>query len=115
MSPGPNASQPAAPRLPAIPTNPAPFLNLVKADKTSVTIKPGQSAEVTFTNTSAGVMSLTIEGAVPGIEAKFDRLPMKVGDKTVLTLKAGDHPKSGYLNIHVDQTGESIGLNIQVQ
>jgi hypothetical protein len=101
--------------LPAIPTNPAPFLNLVKPDKSAVTIKVRGEAQVVFTNSAAGVMSVTIESGMPGVEAKFDRATLQIGEKAVLTLHAGERPTSGAINIRVEQTGEIIPIKIEVQ
>jgi hypothetical protein len=115
MTPGPSVPMSSS-RLPAtIPTNPAPFLNLVKPDKNAVALKPGSDAQVTFSNTAPGNMSVTVDTGLPGIEAKFDHGAMKVGDKTVLILHAGEKAASGTLNVRVEQTGELIPIKIDIQ
>jgi hypothetical protein len=39
---------------------------LVKADKTLVYLSPGASDQITLTNTSAGLMNVSVQGAIPG-------------------------------------------------
>lgn len=89
-------------------------LKLVKTDKEKVELKPGQSEDVTITNTAPGVMDLTIMGQVPGVEAKLDHAQMKIGDRAVLTLKAGDKPQSGLFSIRVEQTGMVLPIQVVV-
>jgi len=109
-APGTPGSLPAA-----IPTTPDFAMNLVKADRQSVTLKPGQSEQVTITNGAAGYMSLAIQGAVPGVEAKLDHNPLKAGEKAVLTLRAGENATSGALGIRVEQTGEQLPIQVSVE
>ena len=99
----------------SIPTTPDFAMNLVKADRQSMSLKPGQSEQVTITNGAAGFMSLSIQGAVPGVEAKLDNPILKAGEKAVLTLRAGEGARSGALGIRVEQTGEMLPLQVRVE
>jgi hypothetical protein len=102
--------------LPAvIPDSAAFVMTLVKADKNSVSLKPGQSDTVTIRNTAAGLMDISLEGKIPGIEAKLDHGNLKVGDQAVLTLQAADGAKSGIVNVRVEQTGQVIPIQVSVQ
>jgi hypothetical protein len=113
LTAGPNAATPTG--LPAaIPTTADFAMNLVKADRQSVTVKPGQAEQVTITNGAAGYMNLAIQGAVPGVEATLDRTVLKAGEKAVLTLKPGENAKSGALEIRVVQTSELIPIRVSV-
>jgi hypothetical protein len=116
MTPGPPGAPGAAGRLPAsIPDNADFVMSLVKADKDSVSLKPGQSENVTIRNGAPGIMDIQLVGTVPGVEAKLDHANLKVGDQAVLTLQAGDGARSGIVNIKVEQTGQVIPVKVSVQ
>jgi hypothetical protein len=123
MKPAPPAaagSVSPAPSLPAsIPDSPeaaaALFLNKVRTDKSSVNLKPGQTEEVTFTNTASGPMTLTIPVPLKGVETTFDPAEMKTGEKAKLVLRAGEGAKSGVLKVKVAQTGETIPIQVAIQ
>jgi hypothetical protein len=112
MTAGPGTGKAAAPI--AIPTSVEQFMTQVKADKQSVTLKPGESAEVAITNSAPGLMKVSIAGAVPGVDAKLERGDIKPGDRVVLTLHAGDKAKSGSLQVVVAPTGQIIPIQITV-
>ena len=114
MTAGP-ASPTGGPLPGAIPSDPTPFLKLVRADKDAVSLKPGQAEQVTIANKAPGIMSVTILGEIPGVEAKLDHSTLQIGDKTVLSLRAGDRAESGLLSIKVDQTGEILSIKVEVQ
>jgi len=108
------------PSLPAsIPTSQeeaaALFLNKVRSDKSSVNLKPGQTEEVTFTNTASGPMTLSIAVPLKGVETKFDLTEMKNGEKAKLVLRAGEGAKAGVLRVKVEQTGETIPIQVAIQ
>jgi hypothetical protein len=98
----------------ALPDNADFVLNLVKADKETVELKPGMSEKVTITNSAPGNMDLTIVGRIPGVEASLDHAQMKVGDRAVLTLKAGDKPQSGLFSLRIEQTGLVIPIQVVI-
>jgi len=113
MTAGPG---PGTATLPAsLPENGDFVLKLVKADKDSVELKPGTSESVTITNGAPGTMDLSIEGQIPGVEAKLDHTQMKIGDRVVLTLKGGDIPQAGLLTIRVQQTGLVIPIQVVIK
>jgi hypothetical protein len=60
-------------------------------------------------------MDISLEGKIPGVEAKLDHGNLKVGDQAVLTLQAGDGAKSGLVSIKVEQTGQVIPIQVSVQ
>ena len=104
------------PGLPQIPASAAGFLNQVRPDKSAVSLKPGESAQVTIGNHAPGLMTLQIADSLPGVEAKLDRNELKIGESAVLTLRAGEATKtSGVLNIRVEQTTELIPIRIDVK
>jgi hypothetical protein len=112
MTPGPPGTSGGLPA--AMPDNADFVMKLVKADKESVTLKPGQSDTVTIRNGAPGIMDISVEGKIPGIEAKLDHGNLKVGDQAVLTLLAGDGAKSGVINVKVEQTGQVIPIQVSV-
>jgi hypothetical protein len=113
MTPGPPGTAGGFPA--AMPDNADFVMTLVKADKDSVSLKPGQSETVTIRNGAPGIMDIAVAGTIPGVEAKLDHANLKVGDQAVLTLQAGDGARSGLLNIKVEQTGQVIPIQVSVQ
>ncbi len=109
-------TQPGNGLIPAvIPDNPAPFLNLVKADRDSLALKPGESAQVTVTNAAPGSMDVVVFGNLAGVDAKLDHSNLKMADKAVLTIRAEEGAKSGLLTLRVEQTGELIPIRIEIR
>jgi len=77
---------PGAPQPPTIPASVDQFFALIKADKTSLVLKPGASGQVVISNGTPGVTILEIASQVPGMEAKLDTAAVPAGGKAVLTL-----------------------------
>jgi hypothetical protein len=113
MTPGPPGTSGGLPA--SIPDSADFVMTLVKADKDSVSLKPGESETVTIRNGAPGIMDISVEGKIPGVEAKLDHGNLKVGDRAVLTLQAGDGAKSGLVSIKVEQTGQVIPIQVSVQ
>ncbi len=86
----------------------------VKTDKTSVTLKPGASEQVTISNTAQGLMTISILGGPAGIDVKLDRMDLKPGESAVLTLQAGAGAKAGILSVRVEQTNQVIPIQIVI-
>ncbi len=87
----------------------------VKVDKQAVTLKPGESAQVTLTNTAPGTMKLGVSGGPAGIQAHFNRTEVNSQEKAVLTLRAGKGATSGALVIAIEPTNETIRIGVVVQ
>jgi len=117
VAPGSVAPAPSLPN--AIPDSPdaaaALFLNKIRSDRSSVSLKPGETQEVTFTNTAAGPMTLSIPVPLKGVETKFDPTEMKTGGSAKLILRAGEGARPGVLKVKVDQTGETIPIQVTIQ
>jgi len=113
MKPGPGGSS-GLPAVPA-PKDMVFIFTQVKADKQMVSFKHGESAEVTFTNAAQGPMSISLIGALPGIDVKLDHMNMNAGEKAVLTLKAAATAKSGVLSVRVDQTNQVIPIQVTIE
>ena len=115
MSPG-KPTTGAPPSIPAIPT--LADMNFiykqVKADKEQVTLRPGESQEVTFTNSATGLMSISLKAELTGVDVKLDRMDMKAGEKAVLTLRARDGAKPGTVSVLVEQTNHVIPIQVQI-
>jgi hypothetical protein len=91
------------------------IFSLVKADKAAVSLAPGETEQVTISNTAQGLMSLALSGAPPGVEVKLDQLDLNAGEKAVLSLRAGTDAKPGVLSIRVEQTNQVIPISISIK
>ena len=109
----PGSGPPGA--LPPLPANPGFAMGKVKADKTVVTLKPGQSTEVTLSNAAQGQMSISLTGRVQNVDVKLDRVNLNVGEKAVLSLQAHEGAHSGTLSIQVEQTNEVIPIQVVIE
>ena len=87
----------------------------VKADKQAVDLKPGESAQVTITNTATGLMDISVKGDVKGVDAKLDTATLKSGAKAVLTIHADASAIPGKLVILVEPTGQIIPIQVNIQ
>ena len=115
VKPG-TAQKSASGSIPPIPTTVPDFVyKQVKADKASVTLKAGESGQVTITNGAPGDMNISLTGSVPGVEVKLDRTVLNAGEKAVLTVRAGTDARSGVLSIQVEQTNQVIPIQIAIQ
>jgi hypothetical protein len=100
--------------LPAIPTTPDFAMNLVKVDRQSVLVKPGQPEQVIITNTAQGMVTIGLQGTVSGVEASLDHTVLKAGEKATLTLRPGENLRPGTINIQVQPTSEVIPIRVTV-
>ena len=98
-----------------MPATPDFALNKVKADKQSVTLKPGASGEVTFSNSAQGVMTVTVHGQPPGVTVTPARADVAAGGKATFKIDLGSDAQSTILSFMVQPTGELISLKIAVQ
>jgi hypothetical protein len=107
---GPQGPLPTAANIPVT----ADFaMGKVKADKSSVSLKQGEPAEVSFSNGSTGFMSVSIFGTTPGIQVTPERADLKAGAKATFKLKAVDGAKpASAVNFKVDPTGELLPIQV---
>jgi hypothetical protein len=113
---GPSSDSPALPPgLPAIPATVDGFLNHVKAETGSVTLKPGGSARVTFASSAPGPMGLVVDSRPSGIDAKLDSAEVPANGKAELTIHAAKDAKSGTVTVRVIQTTEVIPIQVTVK
>jgi hypothetical protein len=117
MTPGPSPARGAPSNLPAIPTaKDMEFIfTQVKADKAAVTLKSGEPQQVTITNGARGEVSISLIGALPGVDAKLDRVNIPAGEKALVTLRAAGNAKPGVLNLRVEQTNHIIPIQVSIQ
>ncbi len=116
MKPGPASANDTSPAaiMASLPSNIDELMNLVRADKSAVTLKPGESERVVIDNGMKGPVTLSIQGKVEGVEAVFDRLVVPAGEKATLTVKAGDDAKSGTFTVQVPALNKSIPIRVTV-
>jgi hypothetical protein len=102
--------------LPAsIPTTADFALNRVKPESKAIEVKAGSQAEVTFTNTASGLLSLAVQARPDGVDASFDHPQLNAGGKAVLTVKAAKGAKTGTIAVKVLQTNEVIAIALTVK
>ena len=115
MNPG-TARESAPKTIPAIPTTVPDYIyEQVKADKASVSLKVGESEQVTVTNSAPGTMNISVTGSLPGVEVKLDRTVLNTGEKAVLTFQASNEAQSGVLSIQVEQTNQVIPIQVAIK
>jgi hypothetical protein len=119
MTPGPypKGAAPATAMPPSIPNLEQMeklFSQQVKVDKTSVTLKPGESEQVTITNGAKGPITVELMGKIPGVDVKLDEMNIPAGEKAVLTLRAGAAAKPGVLSVLVEQTNQVFSIQVNV-
>ena len=86
----------------------------IQLDKSSVSLKAGESVEVTIANGAPGLTSLTLLAPLPGVAAKLDKSALQAGEKAVLTLRASKGAKSGVLNVQVEQTFQLLPIQVNI-
>jgi hypothetical protein len=114
MKPGPPKADGAPPR-PVIAVSMEELFAQVKADKGAVEVKAGSPDQVVITNGMVGPINLTVQGKIDGIEAAFDRAEIKPGEKATLTVRAANEAKGGALSVRVQQTGQTIPVQVVVK
>lgn len=113
-APSPAGAQPR-PAMPVIPASPDFALHKVKADKETLSLKSGEAGEVTFSNSAPGVMSITLEGKLSGIEVAPEKADLKEGGTVTLTVKRLQDAQAGNLVFRVFPTGEAIAVKIELR
>jgi hypothetical protein len=116
MKPGASPAKGAAPppSLASIPTSADFLYKQIQMDKTGVRMKAGESAEVVIANGAPGPVSLSVPAALPGLEAKLDKVTLPAGGKATLTLRAAEGAKSGVLHVQVEPTMQLLPLQITI-
>jgi hypothetical protein len=87
----------------------------VKLDHTSITLKPGQTETVTFSNEGSESRNLLPLGTLAGIDTKIDHADLPGGGRAVLTVHAGKDAKSGVLSFVIPQTAEMFSVQVSVE
>lgn len=115
MTPGafPPGDAPPPPSIPAFPTAEALFKQ-IQLDKNQVSLKSGETAQVTVLNGAPGLTTLTLPGALPGVDAKLDKSALTSGGKAIVTIRAGKGATSGVLNVQVEQTGQVLPIQVDI-
>jgi len=114
--PGENATAPGPPTPPpVIPMSIEQFLNLVKADKNSVSLKAGGSDQVLISNGTAGVVNVAILQQVRGVDAKLQSAVIPAGGKTALVVHAGEEAGPGVLKVGVRPVGRTIAIKVTIE
>ena len=111
----PQGAPPPVPTLDQAKAMLAKMQTQVTADKQSVTLKPGGSAQIVLANGSAGAVTLSIQGAIVGVEAKFDQLAIDSGGKATLRLSANASAQSGTITVEVEPAGQLLQIHVEVR
>ena len=115
MFPPGGQATPQPPGMPADMTKGDFVFNQVKADRQSVDLAPGESAQVTFENHAAGPMKLEVLPKIKGIEISFDHAVINAGEKAVMTVKASEDAKAIIIPVIIEQTGETIPIQVNIK
>src|SRR3974377_295047 len=87
----------------------------VKADKSAVSLRPGEPEQSALTNGAARLVPLSLTGTLPGGDVKLDRMNLGAGEKAIVTLQAGNTAKSGVLSLRVEQTNQVIAIQVRIE
>ena len=112
--PFPPAGAPAPPAPGSVPISADFVFKQIQLDKDAVSLKAGESAEVTISNAAPGPMAVLLPKALPGVEAKLDKSIIPASGKAVLILHAAKGAKSGVLNVQVELTGQLLPVHITI-
>jgi hypothetical protein len=117
MKPGPPSADDNSPAavLSTLPSDPAQLMKLVRADKSEVSLKTGDSERVVIENGMRGPVTLSLQGKIEGIEAVFDRQTVPAGEKATLTLKAAAGAKGGQLIVRAMPLGNEMPIQVTVK
>jgi hypothetical protein len=117
MKPGPPTAGDNSPQsvLPTLPTDPSELMKLVHADKSEVSLNPGQTERVVIENGMKGPVTVSLQGKLEGIEAAFDHETIPAGEKAILTLKAEDGAKSGKLTVRAMPLRNEMPIQVTVK
>lgn len=117
MKAGPPAPDDASPTavMATLPGTPEELMSMVRVDKSALTLSPGESAQVVVENALTGPVSLSIEGKLEGIEARFDSPTAPAKGKATLTVRAVDGAKPGTLTVMASPLGKAMPIKISVR
>ena len=113
---GAPGAPPAAglPAPPPIPATVGQFFNLIKADKTDLSLKPGASDRVVISNGTPGMTTWKCAaGCRSGSQTGERRSP--AGGQAVLTVHAGEQAASGVIELQVKPIGPRISIKVSVE
>jgi hypothetical protein len=117
MKPGPAAADDTSPAavLASLPSDPDELMKMVRADKSQVSLKTGESERIVIENAMKGPVTLSIQGKLDGIEAAFDHETIAAGGKATLVLKAAAGAKSGTLTVRAMPLGNEMPIQVMVK
>lgn len=117
MKAGPQASNDSsvAGTMSNLPSTVDELMNQIHADKSALTLSPGETGQVTIDNTLKGPVPLTIQGKVEGIKATLDLPTVPAGGKATLTVKAAEGAKSGTISVVASQIGKTMPIQITIK
>jgi uncharacterized cupredoxin-like copper-binding protein len=90
-------------------------LGKIKVDKNSLTLRAGESGQLTLANTAPGIMTLAWI-KTEGFEVTPDRAELKAGEKATVTVKAlAGAPQASAVRFQVMPSMEQVAVNIAVE
>lgn len=110
-----------APSMGSMPTNWDEVKAMVKADKDSVSLKPGASETVNIGNAMPGPVTPEIVKKPVGIEVTWSGLSgpknadIAPASKGVLTIAAGEQATAGDVVVRIQPTGQTISVQVGIQ
>jgi hypothetical protein len=117
MKAGPPASNDnsVASIMSGLPADVDGLMSLIRADKSALTLTPGETGHVTIDNGMKGPITLAIQGKLEGVEAALDQSSVPAGGKTNLTVKAATGAKSGTITIMATPLGKAMPIQITIK
>jgi len=86
----------------------------VRVDRSALTIKPGESAEIVFSSAAPGIAVVSLEGKPAGLAISPEQVYVKQNESAKVTVKALPDAATAALKFRVDPSGESIGVTVSV-
>ncbi len=99
----------------SMPETPAMALNKVKADKAALSLKPGSTAQLTFSNAAPGVMSVSCATAPEGFSVSPAKAQLQKDGSVTVTVKALEGAAAATLSFEIDPTGEVITIPVKIE
>jgi hypothetical protein len=108
------ATAQAIPGNAQIPESPAFALGKVFADKQSLALKPGGSAEVTLTSAAAGPVHVEVQSLPAGLQVSPQKADLRAGGKLTFTVKTTAEAESSRIRFAVEPTLEIIEVKLTI-
>lgn len=91
------------------------LMNMIRADKSALTLASGETGHVTVQNGMPGPVTLTVEGKLQGVEVTIQPRTVPAGGKADVAVKAATDAKSGSITVVAAQIGKTMPVQITIK